>query len=116
MQSGTWPGLASLSSASSLLRSMLPLNGWRDCGCLPSGMTRFIEATGAGRVEMRVVGHDLPLAADGREEDALGGAALVRRNDVDVAGQVFDRRFEPIEAVGAGVRVVAAHYRGPLLR
>ena len=71
---------------------------------------------GAGRVEVRVVRHDLPLATDGREEDALGGAALMSRNDMGVAGQVFDRRFEPVEAVRAGVGVVAAHHGGPLLR
>ena len=70
----------------------------------------------AGRVEVRVVGNDLPLATDGREEDALGGSTLVRRDDVRVPGQVFDRRFEPVEAVRARVGVVAAHHRGPLLR
>jgi hypothetical protein len=47
-------------------------------------------------VEVRVVGDDLPLAADKLEEDALAGAPLVGRQDVGEPGESCrrDRRAE----------------------
>ena len=70
---------------------------------------------GAGSVEVRVVGDDVALLAGGAEQDALGGAALVRRDHVLVAEDVLDGIAEALEAAAAGVALVAAHNRGPLL-
>jgi hypothetical protein len=48
------------------------------------------------------------------EEDAFGGAPLVRRHDVPLPGQLFDDRFELLEGARTGVRLVGDHHRGPL--
>ena len=45
---------------------------------------------GAGGVEMRVVGDDVAFLARDAEENALGGAALVRGDDVAIAEDVLD--------------------------
>ena len=73
---------------SSASMSMLPLNGWSAAGSRPSAMTRSTRL-GAGRldvgprrVEVGVVRDDLARPADDREQDLLGGAALVGRDDV----------------------------------
>ena len=70
---------------------------------------------GAGGVEVRVVGDDVALLAGHAEEDALGGAALVRGDDVLVAEDVLDGIFEAVEAAAAGVALVAFHDGGPLV-
>ena len=49
------------------------------------------------------------------EEDALGGAALVRGNDVLVAEDVLHGIAEAVEAAAAGVAFVAFHDGGPLM-
>ena len=51
---------------------------------------------GAGRVEMGVVGDGLSGATDGREQDLLGGPALVRRDDVFEREERLDRLEERI--------------------
>ena len=74
---------------------MLPLKGCDRLGWRPSGMTQVDGFgadeldVGAGGVEVRVVGHDVALLAHHAEEDALGGAALVRGDDVVVAEDVL---------------------------
>ena len=70
---------------------------------------------GAGRVEVSVVGNDVALFAGDAEENALGGAALVRGNDVLVADNVLDGVAETIVAAAAGVALVAFHDGGPLV-
>ena len=55
---------------------------------------------GARRVEVAVVGDDVAFLAHHREEDALGGAALVRGDDVLEAGDVVHRVVEVEEATG----------------
>ena len=71
---------------------------------------------GAGGVEVGVVGNDHALAAGDSEENALGGAALVRGDHVLVAEDVLDGVAEADEAAAAGVALVAFHDRGPLVR
>ena len=70
---------------------------------------------GAGRVEVAVVGDDVAFLAHHREQDALGGAALVRGDDVLEAGDVVDRVAEVEVRRAAGVGLVAAHDAGPLV-
>ena len=71
---------------------------------------------GAGGVEVGVVGDDVAFLAGDAEQDALGGAALVRGDDVLVAEDVLDGVAETIEAAAAGVALVAFHDRRPLMR
>ena len=54
---------------------------------------------GAGRVEVAVVGDDVALFAHDREEDPLGSAALMGRDDVLEPGDVVDRVVE-VEVAG----------------
>ena len=70
---------------------------------------------GASGIEVGVVGDDVALLAHDVEEQALGGAALVRRKHVRVAGNVLDRALEAIEAGAAGVALIAFHDAGPLM-
>ncbi len=67
-------------------------------------------------VEVRIRRNDLARLAGHREQDALGRAALVRRNHVPEAGQIVHHPLQPEEAFAAGVGLVAAHHRRPLLR
>ena len=71
---------------------------------------------GAGGVEVRVVGNDVALLAGHAEEDALGGASLMRGDDVAVAKNILHRILEAIETLAAGVTFVAFHDGGPLVR
>ena len=70
---------------------------------------------GARGVEVGVVGNDVAFFAGDAEEDALGGAALVRGDDVLVADDVLDGVAETVEAAAAGVALVAFHDGGPLM-
>ena len=70
---------------------------------------------GPGGVEMRVRRHHVARLAHHREQNALGGAALVRGDHVAEAGQLVGRPLEAEEALAAGVGFVAAHHRRPLL-
>ena len=58
---------------------------------------------------MGVVGNHVPRLAHHGEEDALGGAALVRGDHVAEAGKLVGDAFEAEEALAAGVGFVAAH-------
>jgi hypothetical protein len=70
---------------------------------------------GARGVEVRVVGNDIAFLARDAEQDAFGGAALMRRDDVAEAEDVLDRIAEVIEAATARVALVAFHDPGPLV-
>jgi hypothetical protein len=61
-----------------------------------------------------VVGHHVARAAHDGEQDALGRPALVRGDDVFEAGQLAHGRLEAVEALAAGVGLVAAHHGRPL--
>ena len=109
-------------SSSSAATSMLPLKG-----CHADGLARLGDGqvdglgadefdVGARGVEVRVVGDDVALLARHAEQDALGGAALVRGDHVLVAEDVLDGVAEAVEAAAAGVALVALHDGGPLLR
>ena len=65
---------------------------------------------------MGVVGNDVSFLAHHTEEDALGGAALVRRDDVGVSKDVLDGVAKLIEAAASGVTLIAFHHGGPLVR
>ena len=69
----------------------------------------------AGGVEVRVVGDDIALFAHHAEEDALGGAALVGRDDVLVAENILHRSAELLEAAAAGITLIAFHHGRPLV-
>ena len=72
---------------------MFPLNGWSVAGIAPLGDDEIERLglleldVGARRVEVGVVRDDLARLAGSWEEDPLGGAPLVRRDDVLEAGQ-----------------------------
>jgi hypothetical protein len=70
---------------------------------------------GACSVDVGVVGNDVSLFAGDSEQDALGGASLVRGDYVLVAEDLLDGFFEVIEAFAAGVTLVAFHDAGPLV-
>ena len=69
----------------------------------------------ARRVEVGVVGDDLARAADRREEDLLGGAALVRRDHVLEGEELADGLEEDVPGRRAGVALVAVLDRRPLV-
>ena len=71
---------------------------------------------GARRVEVRVIGNHVAFLAHHPEEDALGGAALVRGNHVLKAEDVLNGILETIEAAAPGVALVPFHDGGPLVR
>ena len=71
---------------------------------------------GARGVEVRVVGNDVALFAGAIEQDALGGAALVRRDHMLVAEDVLNGIAEAVEATAAGIALVTLHDGRPLLR
>ena len=108
-------------NSSSAATSMLPLNG-----CRVRRLARFRNRkvhslgtdefdVGARGVEVRVVGDHVALLAHHAEQNALGGAALVRRNHMLIAEDVLDGIAEVVEAPAAGVALVALHDRRPLL-
>jgi hypothetical protein len=71
---------------------------------------------GARGVEVRVVGDDIALLAGHAEQNALGGAPLVRGDHMLIAEDVLDGVAEAIEAAAAGVALVTLHDRSPLPR
>ena len=70
---------------------------------------------GAGGVEVGVVGHDVALLDHYAEQDALGGASLMGRNDVLVAENILHRIAETDVAAAARVALVSFHDRSPLI-
>src|SRR5207237_1615207 len=64
---------------------------------------------------MRVVRNDVARLTHHTEQNALGGAALMRGDYVRVAENLLHGSAKTLEAPGAGVAFVAAHDRGPLL-
>ena len=70
---------------------------------------------GAGGVEVGVVRDDLARPADDREQDLLGGPALVGRDDVAERPQLLDRLEEREPRRRAGVRLVAVLDGRPLV-
>ena len=69
----------------------------------------------ASRVEVRVVGDHIALLAHHAEQDALGGTALMSRDDMAVSEDVLDRVAEANEALAPGVALVAFHDGRPLM-
>ena len=67
-------------------------------------------------VEVGVVGDYVTFLAGYSEEDALGGASLMRGDDVTVTEDFLDGVLEAVEAAAAGVAFVAFHDGGPLMR
>ena len=68
----------------------------------------------ARRVEVVVVRDDVALVEDRVEEDALGGAPLVRRDDVLETRQLLHGVAKAVERAAARVRLVALHEGAPL--
>ena len=106
---------------SSAATSMLPLKSSASCVSAASGIGRSTARAPVNSMLARVVskcvfvGHHVPRLAHHREQDALGGAALVRGDHVAEAGQLVDHALQAEEALAAGVGFVAAHHRRPLL-
>jgi hypothetical protein len=102
-------------------RSMLPLNGMQRCGVAAlgdhqvDGFGAGVFDVGAGRVEVGVRRDDLAGPGQRLEEDPLGGAPLVRGDDVRVGEQFLDRVTEDEVGRRAGVGLVAVLDRGPLV-
>jgi len=94
-------------------KSMLPLKLWDRLRLAAfgddqiAGVAFEIFDVGACRVEMRVVGDDLAAFDGVGKEDVFGGASLMCGDDVFEAGDVLDSRFEPIERLRSGIRLVA---------
>ena len=65
-------------------------------------------------VEVRVARHDVALLEQRREDDVLGGAALVRGQEVGHVEQAPDDLLQPEVGCGAGVTLVTGHHRRPL--
>ena len=70
---------------------------------------------GPGRVEVGVVRHHLPGAAQDAEDDLLGGPALVSGNHVLEREQVAHRVPEHVIGRRPGIGLVAVLDRGPLI-
>ena len=70
---------------------------------------------GARGIEVRVGGDDVAGLAHHGEEDAFGGASLVRGDHVAEAGELVHHAFQAEETLAAGVGFVAAHDGRPLL-
>src|SRR5689334_7602815 len=66
-------------------------------------------------IEMRVVRDDVSLFAHHAEENALGGSALVRRDNMTISEDVLHRTAERVEAAAASIALIAAHNRCPLI-
>ena len=79
------------------------------------GLGAGVLDVGAGRVEVGVVGDGLARAADRREQDLLGGPALVGRDDVAEREERLDRLEEAIPGRRPGIALVAALDAGPLV-
>src|SRR5262250_2117264 len=73
-----------------------------------------VFAIGTGGVEVRVARDDVALLTHDIEEDAFGGPALMRGNDVVETEDGLHGIAETREARRAGIRFVAAHHGGPL--
>ena len=71
---------------------------------------------GPGGVEVGVARNDIAFLAGYTEKDALGGAPLMRGDDVAIAEDVLNGILEVIEALAAGVAFIALHDAGPLMR
>ena len=65
--------------------------------------------------EVHVPGHHVAAADEHLGDDVLGTPALVRGHHEGVAVHVLHGPLEAVEALAAGVRLVAEHQRGPLL-
>ena len=109
-------------SRSSAATSRLPLKGTRSWVSAASGRgqidgpgTRELDV-GARGVEVGVVRNDMARLAGDGEQDALGGAALVRGDDVAESSEILRNPLQAIETGAAGIRLVAAHHGGPLRR
>ncbi len=63
-----------------------------------------------------LLGTTSPFLQVHAEQDAFGGAALVRGDHVLVAEDVLDGIAKAVEAAAAGVALVAFHDGGPLVR
>ena len=91
-------------------------------GCLASAMGRSTASAPTNSTLARVVskwvllGTTSPFLHMHAEEDAFGGATLVRRDHVLVAEDVLHGIAEAVEAAAAGVALVAFHDGGPLMR
>ena len=119
MTSGTRSPLG-FSVRSSAARSMLPLNGCTSAGTRPSAIDEVARFgalgldVGARRVEVVVVRDDLAGLQHRVEQNPLGRASLVCRDDVAEAGEVLDDALEAVERPAPGIGLVALHQRAPL--
>src|SRR5437879_2317263 len=69
---------------------------------------------GARRIEMRIVRHDAALAAYHGKQNALGGAALMGRDNMSKAEDVLNRGPKSLEARRTRVGLITTHHGGPL--
>src|SRR6516225_1310093 len=69
---------------------------------------------GARGVKVSVVGHNVVLLAHHAEQNALGGTALMRGDDVLVTKDVLYDAAQLLKAAAAGVAFVPFHHGTPL--
>eukprot|EP00414_Alexandrium_minutum_P000745 CAMPEP_0113820318 /NCGR_PEP_ID=MMETSP0328-20130328/1180_1 /TAXON_ID=39455 /ORGANISM="Alexandrium minutum" /LENGTH=513 /DNA_ID=CAMNT_0000788253 /DNA_START=214 /DNA_END=1753 /DNA_ORIENTATION=- /assembly_acc=CAM_ASM_000350 len=79
------------------------------------GEARSELDVGVRGVEVGVAGHDVPLLDHHREEQPLGGAPLVGREEVLEAGDLLHGLLEAVPGAGLRVGLVAPHHRRPLI-
>src|SRR6267378_955388 len=63
---------------------------------------------------MSIVWNTLSGAPEEREEDPLGCAALMGRNDVGESGEILGDSLEPEKTPGSCVGLISLHHPGPL--
>ena len=68
----------------------------------------------ARRIEVTVVGNDVPLFQTRRSQNALSGASLMRRENVFETGNLAHGSLESSPGATAGIAFVAEHESRPL--
>jgi len=103
-----------------IIQRHVPLEG-RHFGGIQALGTDTVQGDGPGvfdicpgGVEVDVVGHDVAGLEGHGEKHALGRPALMGGNDMLETENILDGVLEYRERFTAGVRLVAAHERGPL--
>ena len=107
-------------NSSSAATSMLPLNGSTGLGLARFGHQQIDRLradkldVGARGIEVRVVRHHVALLAHHVEQNALGRSPLVGGDYVEIAEDVLNRVLEVIEALAAGIALIALHHWPPI--
>ena len=69
---------------------------------------------GAGGVKVGVVGYNLIVSPDNVKQNFFRRASLVGGNDMAKSGQILNRFFQTIKALGSGIGFIAFNHAAPL--